>query len=331
MSDRSKSHAGLLWLRTGGRDFSLPLTSVRRVALYNQLRVARPCRGAPEWWRGVALDDGRSHPLLSLAHLVDIPAGPTVARDAVVVMTSLAQLSVGLVCDRFRGIIPAGEQSWPLASALFETGHGTLPRMRLRADRPVLDLAPEQLFTAPRRAQFEQAMKNSKENVDELWELSEREQQLAASPTAQGYKDLASRYRKLGWVEEAERMEARASEIKPQAAVARVGAGELSGPINRRVLLELLQVLHITAKSGELLLDAPAGIAGSISFSQGVMVDAKTAEAEDGLKALRQLCTIKAGRFQFFPGVPFHAGDAKLPANTTALIAELEQQLTATP
>jgi len=327
MSDSPRSLAGFLWLRAGGHDFSLPLAGVRRVALCNQLRVSPPERGAPSWWGGVTLDDGRSHPLLNLADLIGAPAGRGIAPDAVVVLSSLWQMSVGLVCDRFRGIIPAGDPSWPLSTALFATGERALPRTRLWAGRPVLDLAPEQLFSASQRAQFDQAMKNSKVNVDQLWELSELEQQLAVTPTVKGYKDLAARYKKLGWLEEAERMQARAAEIKADAPAARVTTGALSGPVNPRVLLELLQVLHLTAKSGELLLDAPGGITGAISFRAGAMVDAKSADADDALKALRQLCAIKAGRYQFFPGVPSQTGESKLPADTTAVIAELEQQV----
>jgi len=331
MSDRPKSLAGFLWLRSGGHDFSLPLAGVRRVALSNQLRVAPPERGAPSWWCGVTLDDGRSHPLLNLADLMGAPASRGIGPDTVVVLASLWQLSVGLVCDRFRGIIPAGDPSWPLSPALFSTSERALPRMRLWAGRPMLDLAPEQLFSAQQRAQFDQAMKNSKVNVDQLWELSELEQQLAVEPTVTGYNDLAARYKKLGWLEEAERMQARAAQLKTEAPAMRVTAGGLSGPVNHRVLLELLQVLHLTGKSGELLLDAPGGITGAISFRVGAMVDAKSADAEDALKALRQLCAIKAGRYQFFPGVPSQTGESRLPADTTTLIAELEKQVISAP
>jgi len=327
MSVRPKSLAGYLWLRSGGHDFALPLAGVRRVALCSQLRVAPPERGVPSWWGGVTLDDGRSHPLLNLADLIGAPAGQGISPDSVVVLSTLWQLSVGLVCDRFRGIIPAGDPSWPLSPALFATAERALPRARLWAGRPVLDLSPEQLFSPSQRAQFDQAMKNSKVNVDQLWELSELEQQLAVTPTVTGYKDLAARYKKLGWLEEAERMQARADEIKTDAPVTRASTGGLSGPVTPRVLLELLHVLHVTAKSGELLLDAPGGITGSISLRGGAMVDAKSADADDALKALRQLCAIKAGRYQFFAGVPSQTEESKLPADTAALIAELEHQV----
>jgi hypothetical protein len=270
------------------------------------------------------------HPLLNLANLIGVPAGREIAPEAVVVMSTLWKFPVGLVCDRFRGIIPAGQPSWSLSDALFTTADRALPRTRLWAGQPVLDLAPEQLFSAPQRAQFDQAMKESKENVDQLWELSELEAKLSVTPSAQGYKELAARYRELDWLEEAERVEARAAEVGTSAPVVRNAGGGLSGPFNRRVLLELLQVLHLTAKSGELLLDVPGGITGTISFNQGMLVDARCAGSDEGINALRQLCLIEAGRYQFFAGAPAQIGTSKLPATGT-VIAELEQQMIGKP
>ncbi|MCX6954439.1 MAG: DUF4388 domain-containing protein [Verrucomicrobia bacterium] len=322
MSEKTKPLAGLLWLRAGGHDFSLPLAGVRRVALLSQLRVARSGRGGPSWWGGAALDDGRSHPLLHLGELIDATNGAWAGTDAVVVMVSLWQFRVGLLCERFRGIIPAGGTSWALPSRLFASGGQAFPRARLCAGRPVVDLVPEHLFSGSRRTQFDQVMKNSHENVDQLWELSELEQQLAAAPTAKGYRDLASRYKKLGWLEEAERMHARAAKVKAEAPVVPPAAAGLSGPFNGRVLVELLQVLHITGKSGELVLDAPGAIAGVITFSQGRIVDAKSGDAENELLALRQLCSIQAGRYQFLPGEAAD-GESRLIGDTAEVIATL--------
>ena len=318
-----KHLAGSLWLRVGGRDFSLSLERVRRVALCRQLRCAPPRTGVPSWWNGVTLDAGQPHPLLSLAELIGVPAAPTLAPDAVVVLGSLWQQPVGLVCDHFRGVIPAAAPSWPLSPNLFVNADGALPRIRLCAGKPVTDLAPEQLFSAARHTQFDQAMKDSKENVDQLWELSELEQKLAGAPSAQGYLDLSARYRKLGWVEEAERMQARASEIKGHAApMARPAHGGLSGPCTPRVLLELLQVLRLTTKSGELLLDAPGRIAGSVSFHTGCIAAARCGNTADTRAALKELFALRGGRYQFFPGAP--TGDTPAPGDTAAFMAELE-------
>jgi len=323
MIANEKPLAGSLWLRVGGRDFSLPLESVRRVALCRQLRCAPPGPKVPSWWNGMTLDAAQPHPLLNLAELIGVPAGRTIAPDAVVILGSLWRQPVGLVCDHFRGVIPAGTPCWPLSPNLFVNADGALPRIRLWAGKPVTDLAPEQLFPEARRAQFDQAMKDSKENVDQLWELSELEQKLAGAPSAQGYLDLAARYRKLGWVEEAERVQARASEIKNEAApLSRPAHGGLSGPCTPRVLLELLQVLRLTGKSGELLLDAPGRIAGSVSFHTGSIASARCGDTSDTRAALKELFALRGGRYQFFPGAP--AGDAPAPGDTAAWMAELE-------
>jgi chemotaxis signal transduction protein len=108
-----KHLAGSLWLRVGGRDFSLALERVRRVALCRQLRCAPPRSGVPSWWNGVTLDAGQPHPLLNLAELIGVPAAPTLAPDSVVVLSSLWQQPVGLVCDHFRGVIPRRRRAGP--------------------------------------------------------------------------------------------------------------------------------------------------------------------------------------------------------------------------
>ncbi|PTX90711.1 DUF4388 domain-containing protein [Opitutus sp. ER46] len=328
MSDRSKPLTGLLWLRTGGLDLSLSLAGVQRVALGNQLRVAPAGPRVPPWWSGVAIADERAHPLLNMAELLGTTPHARRVGDAVVVLTAMGGQPVGLVCDRFRGIIPPGQADWALPGTLFTSAECAPSRARLWEGRLVLDFETERFFPARRRAQLEQAMKNSKENVDQLWELSELEQQLANAPTAKGYRNLADRYRKLGWLEDAERMLARAAEVKSDAPAARTTttAGGLTGPLTPRVLLELLQVLHTTVKSGELLLDAPGAIAGSITLSRGEIIDARSADADDAAGTLRKLSAIKAGRYQFFPGAPTDA-ESKLPTDTAAVLAELSRQL----
>lgn len=330
MSANPKPLTGWLWLRASGRDFSLPLEGVRRVALYRELRVTPPGPTVPTWWSGVALDGARPYPLLNLAELIGVPGSVARPPDAVVVVAPLWSQPVGLVCDRFRGIIPHNTLSWPLSRKLFMTADGALPSARLWAGQPVPDLELERLFPPARRAQFDQAMNDSKEYVDQLWELGELEQQLARAPNAESYLDLAARYEELGWEEEAERMHVRASAIQPEAAhAARPTAGGLSGPCTPRVLLELLQVLWLTGQSGELLLDEFGHPAGSVSFHSGRIVAARSGDIADPHAALQQLFSQRGKRYQFFPGTP--AAGAAQAGDTAAWMAEFERLVAVEP
>ncbi len=316
---------GWLWLCAGGRDFSLPLDGVRRVALSRQLRVAVPGPTVPSWWSGVALEGARPHPLLNLAELIGVSGGAALAPDNVVVFSSLWNQPVGLVCDRFRGVIPPNTPSWPLSPKLFMTADGALPRARLWAGHPVPDLEPERLFPPVRRAQFDQAMKDSREDVDQLWQLRELEQQLDEAPNAEGYLDLAAHYGQLGWAGEAERMRSRAAAIKPETTVAaRPTAGGLSGPCTPRVLLELLQVLWLTGKSGELLLETSGRNTGSVSFDSGRIVAVHCGEIADPHAALQRLFSLPGERYQFFPGAPAE-GAASAAGDIAAWMAEFER------
>lgn len=317
--------AGGLWLRSGGRDFSLSLDRVRRVVLCQQLRCAPPEASAPAWWVGVTLDGGLAHPLLNLAELIGLPASPAPAPESAVVFTRVGEQPVGLVCERFRGIIPPSAKRWTLSPNLFEQAERSLPAARLWAGRPVLELEPERLFPGAWREVLSQSMKDAKENVDQLWELSELEQKLANAPSAQGYLDLADRYRKLGWEEEANRVQARAAEVRnDHGSAARPAGGGLSGPCSPRVLLEVLQVLRLTGKTGELLIESSQGLAGSVSFQAGAIVAVRCGEHEEELPGLRALARLRGGRYQFFPGV---ATDGAAPAvdSTAAWMAELER------
>ncbi len=330
MIANEKPLAGWLWLRAGGRDFSLPLEGVRRVSLHRQLRVAPPGPTVPSWWSGVALEGARPYPLLKLAELIGVPGSATCAEDSVVVVASLWSQPVGLLCDRFRGIIPANTPSWPLSPALFIAADRALPRARLWAGQPVPDLELERLFPPARRAQFDQALKDSKEYVDQVWDLGELEQQLAEAPNSEGYLDLAARYQELGWQAEAERMQARASQISPEAMqAARPAAGALSGTCSPRVLLELLQVLWLTGQSGELLLEAPGRPAGSVSFHSGRIVAARSGDIADPRAALQQLFSLRGERYQFFPGTP--AAGAVPAGDTAAWMSEFERLVSVTP
>lgn len=313
-------------MRVGGHDLAMPLSRVSRVVLGSQLRVVQNRQNMPGWWSGITLTDNRPHPLLNVGDLLGAADYVGNVREAVVVMTSLNNGPIGLVCDRFRGIIPAGEAEWPVSDSLFAENSGSFPGARLWAGRLVLNFEAERFFPAQRRVKLEQVMKNSKENVDQLWELSELESQLAAAPTAQGYTDLAARYRKLGWLEDAERMQTRAAEVKTAAPAAVVSTATLNGPLSPRILLELLHVLHATGKSGELLLDAPGAITGAITLRLGEIIDARSADADEPERAVKKLMEIKAGRYQFFPGAP-SAAKSTLEKDTATVLAQLESQV----
>lgn len=323
MKISSPSLTGHLWLKTGGIDLALPLSVVRHVALGNQLRVCRPRTQLPAWWQGVMIDGDRAHALLGLGELIGLPDSPQAVRDTVVVMTSIGNSSAGLVCDRVLGLIPERVPARRLPSSLFSTGIGAFPEVRLWESHPVVTVMPESLFTTKSRAQFDLAMETSRQDVDLLWELSELEQKLASAPSAKGCLELAARYRELGWDEEATRMEARAAEMKPEAGAPQQNVSALTGPFTRRVSMELLQVLHLTGKSGELQLQAPSGAMSSVWFDRGVIVDARSGDTDDAMISLRRICGIRAGHYQFRPGTPDGAKQARLDPDSAAVIAEL--------
>lgn len=316
---------GHLWLRAGGSDLALPLARVRHVMARRQLRTCRPRPHLPAWWRGMALANGEAHPLLGLGDVIGAPRVASGSETAVVIAT-INGASAGLVCDRVLGIIPEGTAARRLPPALFGRGDRGFPEARLWAARPVVTILPDLLLNDQNRKNLDRAMETSRQDIDLLWELNELEQKLAATPSERGYLDLAARYHELGWEDEAGRMRALAAELKKRAPSAVETTEALHGPFNRRVSVELLQVLHLTSKSGELRLQPAEGPAGSVWFDAGRIVDARIGNDADALSSLRNICALASGAYQFRPGLAGGSPEVRLPPDTAALIAELARQ-----
>ncbi|MCF3648248.1 DUF4388 domain-containing protein [Synoicihabitans lomoniglobus] len=166
-------------------------------------------------------------------------------------------------------------------------------------------------------------MNDSTENLDDLWELSELEQRIATRPTAEDMERLADKYDQLGWDKEADKLRERAAETKQnphnQESVRLVGSFT---PI---VLVELLRVLHLTGKTGELLLESANGMTAAVTVSDGVLVDAQAADEPPGMPALRHVLTMPGGRYQFLPGT-MRAAFQSLPADSAALLMQLSEE-----
>lgn len=169
-------------------------------------------------------------------------------------------------------------------------------------------------------------MPDSANNLDDLWELSELEQRIAARPIAEDMERLADKYEKLGWSKEAEKLRQRAADAKLNPN--RREAVRLTGAFTPIVLLEILRVLHLTRKTGELLLESSNGMTAAISITDGLLVDAQAADTQPGVAALRQVFALPGGRYQFLPGT-MRVAFQTLPSDSAALIMQLADELSA--
>lgn len=163
-------------------------------------------------------------------------------------------------------------------------------------------------------------------SLDLLWKLSEIERQLAAQPDARGYLKLAAGYAEAGWSKEAARAAQRATALTHGAASHEVESREFSGPCSPRVLLELLRALHLTAKTGELRLDAPGGVNVSLVLVSGQLVDAQSSDAARGEPSIFRASLLQAARYTFIPGPP-RADVVSITAVTGDLLTTLGERV----
>lgn len=167
------------------------------------------------------------------------------------------------------------------------------------------------------------SMPDPAQNLDDLWELSELEQRIAARPIPEDMERLAAKYDQLGWAKEAAKLRQRA--IDARANPNGREAVRLIGPFTPVVLLEILRVLHLTKKTGELLMESSSGMTAAVTLSDGVLIDAQAEDVQPGLPALRQALSMSGGRYQFLPGT-MRVAFQSLPADSAALLAQLTDE-----
>ncbi len=167
-------------------------------------------------------------------------------------------------------------------------------------------------------------MSEPTQNLDDLWELSELEQRIAARPIPEDMERLAAKYDLLGWSKEAAKLRQRAIEARENPNHRE--AVRLVGPFTPVVLLEILRVLHLTRKTGELLLESSSGVTAAVTLTDGMLVDAQAEEVQPGVAALRQALSLSGGRYQFLPG-RMRIAFQTLPGDTAALLLQLSDEI----
>jgi len=170
-------------------------------------------------------------------------------------------------------------------------------------------------------------METTSPSVDLLWELSELERKLAASPDAKGYLELAAGYANAGWPKEAKRAVQRATALSQGVTtVDEAKTPGFSGPCTPPILVELIRSLQLTGKSGDLRLDAPGGVMVALFFLKGHLIDAQSSDTERGEASWLRAGSLRASRYLFKPGHP-STDSRSLQGNTAELLKAFVKRL----
>ena len=186
-------------------------------------------------------------------------------------------------------------------------------------------------------------MSETQEDIERLWAVSELEQRVATEPEAESMRELADHYDDMGWPEEARKLRQQATELPPVrgTTVPPIPVGEevapaprveketgLRGRFTPRALVEILRVLHLTGKSGKLVVEAVGDIAATVIIAEGRLVEAHATGGEVGEAAMHLAVRIKGGCYHFAPGKFPTGNEPNLPPDSAALIAAFAADVT---
>lgn len=151
-----------------------------------------------------------------------------------------------------------------------------------------------------RTAMIFSEMKKQQASLSQLHEIHELEKKLSQSPTVKDYISLAHRYSALGFNADADRMLelAEKCQVETSPHPDQLQENLISGAIAPLMLIEVLQLLSRTNRTGELVLDTPQG-AYYIYLDRGQIVNATSATHEPGLASFYMGVRAARGTYRF--------------------------------
>ncbi len=134
----------------------------------------------------------------------------------------------------------------------------------------------------------------------QIEELHRVEEQLSLNPTVDGCLELADRYAELGMAKDAQRLIQVAELLEKDSVQTGNTTSDslLSGSINPLMIIEVLQILARTRKSGELVLES-TGQTFRIFFDRGQIINAHSTSEMPGITSFLMAIRIAEGTYRF--------------------------------
>ena len=135
---------------------------------------------------------------------------------------------------------------------------------------------------------------------DKCAELKHKEDALVEDPSIEGYLELAEAYNELGLNKESMRMVQKAEQLEEDQTQESESESNylLEGSLNLNMLVEILQVLHRTKRTGELMIEQPASTS-CIYFSMGEVIHATNMLEPHGIASLHAVFRFCMGTYRF--------------------------------
>lgn len=135
---------------------------------------------------------------------------------------------------------------------------------------------------------------------EQIEELHKIEEHLSLNPTVNGCLDLADRYSELGMTKDAQRLIQVAELLEKDSSrdVKTAPDNLLTGAITPLMIIEVLQILSRTQKSGELVLESTEQTF-HIFFDQGQIINAHSTSDMPGFASFLMAVRITDGNYRF--------------------------------
>jgi hypothetical protein len=162
-----------------------------------------------------------------------------------------------------------------------------------------------------------------------LDELRQREAELKASPTVEGYIELADRFSGLGLSKEAARAYKMAEQCEGMDGSGSTPEPEplLNGNLTKGMVVEIIQIIVNTRRTGEMVVaTTDGGETIRLYFENGRVINATGTRSMRGQKSFERALTLGDGTYKFFERAVDHI-DVLFEQSTDHLLLTTLQRL----
>jgi len=296
---REEKRGHHLLLRIDGEAYGLPLDRIRQVLLRSDVEIV-PFDG-DEMLVGALQGRGAPIPVIELRSILGLPKAHGIGSRQGIVVIGIGEESYGLLVDECRGVKSFDTSALTsFHSTLLQGGDRIFSGLVNDGKEIVLFLDERHMFPSSLQEKIAALLADSDRFLELYREVKALEMALEEKPTVDGFLELAELYQKQGRKKDAERSLLMAESMERSVEATEEGKlPVLRGTLENGMLVEVLQMLTIGCRSGDLTVDLPGeGGKALIHFRKGQVWDAKIGW-KVGRDAFREIIARREGLWQF--------------------------------
>jgi chemotaxis signal transduction protein len=259
-----------------GESYAYPLDRIKGILLRSEVEVI-PWEG-DEAFVGIVRQGDGMVPIIELRGILGLPGERVRSIRQGIVVVEAFDGRYGLLVDECNGVKSFQVKSLSRFHPSLATGEQAIFSGLLNdGDRIILFFAENALFPGKLREKVRSQLANSDRYLTLAKEVKDLELGLEEKPTVDGFLQLAELYQKQGRKKDSERCLLMAESMERGVEAAEEGRTPiLRGTIESGIFVEILQMLSLSRKSGDLCIQIPGESQEAvIHIRQGQIWDAK--------------------------------------------------------